>query len=246
MARIARFWLLAMVAAVAVVGGLLIAPYEEAVAAEPAVSVAPALESQKADAIEPQVPAGDFAPSPSEATPSPVPAESESSTPAAGPVNRSGLTLKARHEYRNEYVNGEGATVAQLSAMPLNARDSRGEWAEIKPDFHHSGDGWVVQAHPLAPRFEEVDSSRRRLIVQRDGHEVSLSLLGAGAGRTESPFWFWDDWSSMAFRDIADGEDLEYELTKTAIKDSVILKKRPPKDRDTWTWKIDAGTSRLG
>ncbi|WP_309065447.1 PA14 domain-containing protein [Microbacterium sp.] len=239
MARIARFWLLAMVAAVAVVGGLLIAPYEEAVAVEPAARVAPALESQEADAIEPQVPAGDFAPAPAEATP--APAASEPGKPSVGSVNRWGLTLKARHEYRNEFVNAEGATVAQLSATPLNARDRRGGWAEINPDFHQSGEGWLVQAHPLAPRLEETDSSRRRVVVERNGHEVSLSLLGAGAGRMEAPFWFWDDWSSMAFRDIADGEDVELELTKTAIKDSVILKKRPPKDRDTWTWKIDAG-----
>lgn len=240
MMRVARFWLLAMVTAVVMVSGILIAPAEEAIAADPAPTAAPALDSQPTDSSDPKVPAGEFL----DPQPVPVaetPTEEEPVAPDVEEVNRLGLSLTSRGEFENEYVNADGSTVMQLSTTPLNARDANGDWAEIKPDFHKSSDGWMVKVHPLAPRFEDVEGGKRRLVVERDGHEVSFSLLGAGAGRMEAPFWFWDDWSSMAFREVVTNEDVEFELTDTAVKDSVILKKRPSKDRDTWTWKINSG-----
>lgn len=87
MARIARFWFIAMVAAVAVVGGMLIAPVEEAVAVDPGDRVAPALESRRPEAPAPKAPTGEFLVPESSTAAEEAPVE-DPAKPAVGPVNR--------------------------------------------------------------------------------------------------------------------------------------------------------------
>ena len=242
MARVSRFWLLAMFTAVAVVIGGLTLPQAEAVAADPDSQVAPALDSQPSVVATPKVPAGDFAP-PTSPLPSTTPdvAEAPEKAQVESGVDRGGLLLESRGEYQNVFIDGDGAQVVQLSPKPLNVKNDNGDWVEISTAFGDSPEGWGVELHPLAPRIEENRNGGRELVVERQGHEVSFSLMDADAGDWESPFWFWDDWSTVAARGISEHEDLEFEVTKSSVKDSIILNEAPGDRRNSWTWRIDAG-----
>lgn len=242
MARVSRFWLLAMFTAVAVVIGGLTLPQAEAVAADPDSQVAPALDSQPSVVAKPKVPAGEFAP-PTSSFPSTTPdvAETPEKARVESGVDRGGLLLESRGEYQNVFIDGDGAQVVQLSPKPLNVKNDDGDWVEISTAFGDSPEGWGVELHPLAPRIEENRNGGRELVVERQGHEVSFSLMDADAGDWESPFWFWDDWSTVAARGISEHEDLEFEVTKSSVKDSVILNEAPGDRRNSWTWRIDAG-----
>ncbi|WP_435744000.1 PA14 domain-containing protein [Microbacterium sp. PMB16] len=240
MVRVSRFWPLAMATALAVVIAGLTLPQNEAKAVESGAEVAPSLESQPSTVAAPKVPDGDFAPLAPVTAPTDEPEDAVILQLEDG-VDRSGLALESRAEYQNVFVDGDGAEVVQLSPTPLNAKNDDGDWTEISTAFANSSEGWGVEVHPLAPRIEENRNGGRELVVEREGHEVSFSLLDADAGDWESPFWFWDDWSTVAARGISGHEDLEFEVTKSSVKDSVILTEAPGERRDSWTWRIDSG-----
>ncbi len=128
----------------------------------------------------------------------------------------------------------------QISQTPINAKGADGKWHEISTALQDDDGGWRVKDHPLAPRFGK-GADHDAVTVSRAGHDVSFSLLGAIAGRSETPFWFWDDWQKFAFRDVGAGEDLEYRIGKGAIKEDLVLTKAPGKGKNSWSWRLDAG-----
>ena len=101
--------------------------------------------------------------------------------------------------------------------------------------------GWEIEAHPLRPKFKNRADRDDAVTVTRDGHTVSFALVGARAGRTESPFWFWDRWDRLAYRGVADGVDLEYEIEPGAVKEAVVLAAPPARGKNSWTWRLDVG-----
>jgi len=111
---------------------------------------------------------------------------------------------------------------------------------DVDPSLVSNDGDWDVKAHPLNPTFAAKANDPDAVVLRRDGHEVSFSLQGAKAGDLESPFWFWDDWSELAYRNVATGTDLQYDLTDAAVKESLILDKLPG-DKHTWTWNLDPG-----
>ncbi|MFJ4223942.1 hypothetical protein [Microbacterium sp. NPDC089695] len=187
--------MLAMFTAVAVVIAGLTLPHAEAAAVSTDDLVAPVLDSQPSVITKPKAPSGDFAPVQAPASEPESPELAEPASVENG-VDRGGLVLESRSEYQNVFVDGDGAQVVQLSPKPLNVKNDDGEWVEIDAAFGGSPDGWGVELHPLSPRIDENRSGGRELIVERHGHEVSFSLMDADAGDWESPFWFWDDWST--------------------------------------------------
>jgi hypothetical protein len=163
MAHASRFWLFAMVTALAVVIAGLTLPQNEAVATERPVDVAPILPSEPSTIVGPKVPSGEFL-LPQEPVEASAAAEDPATTEVETGVDRNGLTLESRAEYENVYVDGEGSQVVQLSPTPLNAKDDDGEWAEIKAEFSNSDEGWGVEVTAGAPHFwapTEAVSNRR-------------------------------------------------------------------------------------
>ncbi len=205
----------------------------------------PALPAGDSPALDPQVPVGESEPAKS----LPGPAVVDSSTaPAASnapidgtPIDTSGLKVVARTETSTTFERPDGANVKQISSSPINVKGSDGKWAGISTSLQDADGVWRVKNHPLSPRFGKGADRDNAVSVSRDGHDVSFSLVGAGAGRVETPFWFWDDWQKFAFRDTADGQDLEYQIEPGAVKESLVLTKAPGKGKNSWSWRLDAG-----
>lgn len=244
---VGRWVFVALTTVCALVFGLVGPAYAEHAGEE--ATPAAALPSSPVPVDDPEMPVGEFdavippleQPAPSTEAPLPVeptqqPVGDEIS---ADEIDMSELTVVGRDEFSTTYQRDDGATVMRLSQDPVNVRSDVGEWEEIDTAVHGAGDGWAVSAHPLAPKFAQSASDVDAVTVTRGGHEVSFSLLGAAEGAVEAPFWWWDDWDTLTYRNVIDHADLVYDVEPGAIKETLVLKQKPV--RSTWSWRLDPG-----
>lgn len=93
-----------------------------------------------------------------------------------------GLEVVERSEYENVFARGDGSFIRQSSSTPLNVKVG-GVWREVSTAVAGKGEGFAVDAHPLAPVFPA--DAREPLVVSRGGHEVSMQLVDGGSARGE-------------------------------------------------------------
>lgn len=219
-------------------------------AAEPASAVA--LPAGDEVTTAPDVPAGDLT-LPQDATDivkdapvatpivAPVPTRDKSGLGTS--VSQSGLTPGARTESSTEYESSTGSTVTHLSTEALNVETENGDWVSpqtsVSRDKSRGDNAWTVDNHPLAPEFDGGNGEAPSVTVTKDGHTVSFELVGAEDGDLESPFWWWDDWETLTYRDVKPGIDLEYKIEPGAVKESLVLETVPT--RTSWSWNLRAG-----
>lgn len=237
---VARLWLIAVVAVVAVTVSLL-QPVDRAVAqdaVDPMLAL-PALASPAVAGSEPEVPVGEgSAPLPRSVAvePLPVPEPVELS-----PVDVASLPVVARDAFSTTYDVGDGTVVQQFTERPQNVRLADGRWVEVSTALERSVDGWQVEAHPLSPSFDADASVERAVTAQIEGHELAFSLDGARSGEVAAPFWWWDEQDVLTYREVLPGADLEYEVDAAGVKETLILEGLPADGRTVWTWRLDAG-----
>ena len=260
MVRWSRLSLLSGVATVALILGFVVpvpegawaAAEDDAVDSGEVVDVTglPALPAGPVPSIAPTVPEGttdDMTPlaGPAITDLSELPESySESESPQGlgeGTVDTSDLTVVSRTENTTTYTRPDGAMVRQISDDPLNVRLKDGSWGEISTTVESVDGGWAVEDHPLQPVFQDRADQDDAVTVTRDGHDVSFALIGAEEGTVESPFWWWDDWDQLAYRDVAAGTDIEYQIEPGAVKETVVLTERPAASKTSWSWRLDVG-----
>lgn len=156
-------------------------------------------------------------------------------------VDTNGLEVVSRTETSTVFRRETGSEVVRLSDDPLNALGPDGTWEEISTSVAGTADGWAVPVHPLQPEFANRADAEDAVTLTREGHEVSFSLIGAKAGRAEAPFWVWDAKDQLAFRDVAEATDIEYEVETGGVKENLILKTVPRKNKNSWTWRLNVG-----
>ncbi|MDT0116622.1 PA14 domain-containing protein [Microbacterium sp. PRF11] len=170
-------------------------------------------------------------------------------TPVAAPkgltggVPENGLTQVGQTESSTDYESKTGSTVTHLSTDPLQVRNENGQWVRPQTSLSRAGgegeDVWTVGNHPLSPVFKGGNGTAPTVTVERAGHEVSFSLIGATDGDPETPFWWWDDWEQITYRDVRPDTDLEYRIEPGAVKESLVLDRVP--SRSSWSWVLSAG-----
>lgn len=157
-------------------------------------------------------------------------------------VPTDGLRVVDESEDTTSYVAGSGSTVTRVSSEPERTRSDDGGWVDVNTSVSRDGDdAWTVEDHPLAPVFRGGDDQAPAVTVSRDGHDVSFALVGAEPGPVAAPFWWWDDWEELTYRDVSGSADLEYRVEPGAVKESLVLDAVPAR-RSSWTWRIDAGS----
>ncbi len=211
----------------------------------------PALPSVDEPGVEPDLPEGSFDVAPTvdaavDALPHVEPVSPPERTAAVAEwekrsVPMSGMDVVAESEDSAQYRIPSGGTVTHLTTEPTRVRDDGGEWVDVNTSVSRLGDEWTVADHPLAPVFHGGSDEAPAVTVSRDGHDVSFSLVGAAPGDVAAPFWWWDDWEQLTYRDVSAGADLEYRVEAGAVKESLVLD-AAPSSRTSWTWRIDAGT----
>ncbi|WP_375385917.1 hypothetical protein [uncultured Microbacterium sp.] len=205
----------------------------------------PALPSGSPVDQTPDMPVGEFTgpeeiPQPVQ-TMDPNPKVIEAPDLATSTVDKAGLSVESMTENTTTYKRADGANVQRISQEPLNVRLDDGKWSEISTDVQKVDGGWQVPVHPLRPRFADRADRDDAVTVTSQGHLVSFALTGIGAGRTESPFWPWDEKDTLAYRGVAAGTDLEYDIQAGAVKETVVLNEVPSRAKPSWTWRMSLG-----
>ncbi|MEZ3155338.1 PA14 domain-containing protein [Microbacterium sp. BWR-S6Y] len=252
-----RLWFASLVTAVALVVGVGV-PLDAATAVTrvqtPPVDVrpddAPALPSVDETADDPDLPSGSFdipdTPDVIEPAEAPAAVERPPISDAVAEwekrsVPTSGLRLTDESEDSTRFTSDSGSTVTRISSQPERAQAEDGEWVDVNTAVSRDGDGWRVKNHPLDPVFRGGADDTPAVTVSREGHDVSFELLGAQAGDVVAPFWWWDDWEELTYRDVSGTADLEYRVEPGGVKESLVLDAAPA-HRSAWTWRIDAGS----
>ncbi|MET8232186.1 DNRLRE domain-containing protein [Micromonospora sp. NPDC005298] len=117
----------------------------------------------------------------------------------------------------------DGRLQAELSALPLNYRDAKGQWQPIDTRVVPANRGGYVQQN-ATNSFTSLFGGRTDNLVrfERDGRAVQLGL--AGGERAAAPTV---DGSTVTYPGLADGADLVYDVTAGALKEKIVLRQAP-------------------
>lgn len=126
-----------------------------------------------------------------------------------------------RQESAKVYANPDGTRTAQIFSSPVHYRDAGDAWRDIDTRVVPDESGFKNAAGPVDVRFKGRADAPDLLTVTRNGDGVSLGLQGAGAvGGVASG-------SSLKYRGVAPGVDLEYHVLKAGVKELIVLQARP-------------------
>ncbi|WP_203981222.1 golvesin C-terminal-like domain-containing protein [Planosporangium flavigriseum] len=130
----------------------------------------------------------------------------------------------------------DGRMQAEVSAVPVNYRDTRGRYQPIDTHVGATGRPGFPQGNDTNT-FTSLfgDSSDELVRFERDGRSVELGLTGAAKGVTPKV-----DGSSVTYAGLAGGADLVYDVTSTALKEKIVLR-APPSGPVSYTFTVDAG-----
>ncbi|MDZ5144586.1 PA14 domain-containing protein [Microbacterium testaceum] len=203
----------------------------------------PALPAGDVPVAEPSVPEGALEPAPDEVAPVPIstvaPVAPVTTSFTSSKIDHNNLEVVSRTEDSTTYRTADGGSAKYLTPGPQNVETDEG-WKEINTDLASGDEGWKVDDHPLSPEFARSAADSEALTVSRNGHDVSMSLIGAVDGDVAAPVWFWDDQTQLTYRDVKPGVDLNYEIQPGGIKENLILKSVPT--GNGWVWRLDPGT----
>jgi large repetitive protein len=197
----------------------------------------PALESPTIESDLPASPQGSFdapltIPEPIPTKPAPLPEFDEGSA-----------KVTDRDETSTTYTDKNGVNQTELSSVVVNVKDASGKWVAPETALKDDGaSGLTVSRHPLAPRFAPTASDPRLFQVTRDGYTISFALDGAAnAQRKQSVVPFTNTGNDRTnFDSVFPDTDLHYEVQKSSVKESIVIKKLPSPKRAVYTWTVTA------
>jgi hypothetical protein len=139
-------------------------------------------------------------------------------TAAAGKPTRVRELDTRRTVSSKSYVMSDGTTQTVLSTEPVHYKDSKGKWHDIdtKVTAGSGEDSFENSKNTFRSRFGK--SSDRLLTFEADG--ASISLGAAGEKRKLTPTV--KD-SSVAFADVFGTADVRYYVSRTGVKEDVVL-----------------------
>ena len=197
----------------------------------------------------PEMPAGDFSDLLAEADPAATPTGRQAHLPKVSPAKGSSenlaekvedLPVVARDEFTTTYETQSGSFISEQSDEPMNVLED-GKWREISTELTKERDGWAVDRHPLSPTFAKRSGEDDGVTVTTDDATVSFTLQGMAeveAVATQSEGAEVDD--TLRMEDVAPGIDLEYEVLRGGVKETLVLA-RAPRVAPAFTWLMGTG-----
>ncbi|GIF08422.1 DNRLRE domain-containing protein [Actinoplanes siamensis] len=185
--------------------------------------------------LRPPAPQGrDLAP----AQPAParvLPAAGES-VPAAAipPAERVGEVTGRRTATTKVFKLADGRTQSEVSREPVHYRDAQGRWQDIDTRPAASGTAgypYAATRNTFGSRFGDRTDRLLQYSVP-GGHGLTMGLDSAPRAATPTA-----SGSRVTYPAAAGGADLVYEVTRTAVKEQIILK-APPTGSATWTFAL--------
>jgi RHS repeat-associated protein len=128
-----------------------------------------------------------------------------------------------RTENGTFYQLSDGRVQAEISQVPVHYRDAHGGWQRVDTAVRPSSRAGFVQGN-TANSFSSFFGSRSDRLVrfEADGRWVELGVAGASRPVTARV-----DGSRVSFAGVVPGAELVYEVTPTALKEYMVLARRP-------------------
>ncbi|MEU8299831.1 DNRLRE domain-containing protein [Micromonospora sp. NPDC048909] len=121
------------------------------------------------------------------------------------------------------YQLSDGRTQAEISAVPVHYKDSKGRYQPIDTTVRPTNDKGYVQGN-RTNAFTSLfgDSSDELARFEQDGRSIELGLAGAPQAVTPKV-----SGSTVTYAGVAGGADVVYDVTSTALKEKIVLRKAP-------------------
>ncbi|SCG67212.1 RHS repeat-associated core domain-containing protein [Micromonospora siamensis] len=132
------------------------------------------------------------------------------------------------------YQLADGRTQAEISMAPLHYRDAKGAWQAIDTQVRPTTTKGYVQGNRTNSFTSLFGTSSKDLVrFEQDGRSIELGLTGAARGVTPKVTG-----STVTYPGLADGADVVYDVTPTALKEKIVLRDAPT-GAATWTFTLD-------
>ncbi|MEV4348791.1 DNRLRE domain-containing protein [Actinoplanes sp. NPDC049596] len=131
------------------------------------------------------------------------------------------------------FALADGRVQAEVSPDQVHYRDKAGKWQDIDTKVAAAttpGFPYAVSRNVFASRFG--DRSDRLVAVDRDGRGLTMGL--DAPARAVRPAAAGDE---VTYPAAAGGADLKYEVTASAVKESIVLS-APPSGAPTWRFVL--------
>lgn len=173
--------------------------------------------------------------------------------PTVAPSPQAGAKLSSRSTYETVWSNPDGTKTAQMSANPLNVKDSTGKWVGIDSTVSKSSSGeYSASNNPVRPRFSASTgsgSSDFSVTSAETGDQVSFQLQGEKHVSARSPrdaeVKASDEAGAsashgVAYEGILPGTDASYQVDSAGVKEALILQSAPTSAHPSYSWTVRA------
>lgn len=148
--------------------------------------------------------------------------------------------LDHKTEDSNVFRNPDGSFTAQVSLEDINV-EVDGEWLPSSTRLRATGDGgYAVPQNPLAPEFAGAADDPELFSASNEGYTVTFGLRGADGSRVLRPARAAEGADLAVYPEVFDGVDLEYDVDKGQVKETLILKELPSAEESSWVFTVHA------
>jgi large repetitive protein len=153
------------------------------------------------------------------------------------------------------FKNSDGSETKQISPTPLNVQKPDGTWTPIRTSLSQNSKtgGFSVSSNPLNPQFAASLGGSADVSVNSGSAPISMSLVGAASVAATRPaasaLHSADEGlgsgqaavsSSLQYLNAMPGQDLQYQVTNSEVKETLVLDRVPSAAQTSWTWVIHA------
>ena len=128
--------------------------------------------------------------------------------------------IEKRTENSTHYLLSDGSIRAEFTEVPTRFEDESGKWADINPSLVPAPEPGAMQtaATSVTVTFEGAQTAEAPVNLSGDGFSVGLDMLGVAEG---ARITYGD---TTRYLNVASSTDLEYQATRTGIKETVVIK----------------------
>jgi hypothetical protein len=172
-----------------------------------------------------------------------APSQPAPSGPPPVVFDEASATLSAQDAYSTTSVDKNGVFRTVLSPTVVNVKMGD-EWVPASATLTDDGaSGLEALQHPLALSLASTADDPELVSVSSAGYSVTFALKGAAdaplehVADSELPSTVADH---AVYAEVFPGTDLEYDVSPSALKESVVLSEAPTSDDVSYTWSVSA------
>lgn len=136
----------------------------------------------------------------------------------------------------DEYVNPDGTHTMVQSTEPRNVKDGAGVWHPVDAGLREDPSSKRLKAvrHQLSPSLGQFADDKALVSVEVEGKRASLALEKSAPGKRAKV-----NGTTAEYLDVAADTDLTYEVTPSAVKETIRLRKAPAPGQASWRFRLD-------